>query len=306
MSSIKTDFKLVLAFAGIAIIWGTTYLGISIAVKTIPGWYVASIRQIIAATILLIYLIKTNSLKWVSPSYFFRQFLLAVFLIVIANGFTTLAEKTVPSGLAALINSASPLLVFVGSAVLGYQKPTWVGFLGIVLGMIGVVFLFRDGVSGLLIPEYRSGIILLGMAITGWAIGTIYSKKNTALSQGIFHDLFYQFSIAGILQFFLALQFSGKADVASWSTESMLATVYLAVFGSIGGFFCYNYALKRRSASDVSIVTYFNTIIALFLGWFLLDETITSDIVIASILIIGGVVVTNFPNYIKKKNVSAG
>lgn len=287
------DLKLFLAMAGVAIIWGTTYLGISLAVETIPGWYVTSIRQFLAAFILMFYLIYKNQLKWVSWKYFNRQFLLALFMVVVANGFTTLAEKTVPSGLAALVNSLSPILVFVASAALGYQKPTIKSFVGVLLGFLGVVFLFRDGVSGLFVPEYRTGVLLLGGAITGWTIGTIYTKRTNNQSQGIFLDLFYQFFIAGVVQLVLALN-TGNSNFEIWSLMSISATLYLAVFGSIVGFFCYNYALKRVSASEVSILTYFNTVIALFLGWLVLDEVITVDVMIATFLIIVGVFITNY------------
>ncbi|RYY10892.1 MAG: permease [Chitinophagaceae bacterium] len=290
----KPDLKLIGALSGVAILWGTTYLGIRIAVETIPGWYVASIRQFIAAFILFFFLLYSKQLRWVSFKYFWRQMLLSLLMIVMANGLTTLAEETIPSGLTALVNSASPLLVFIGSALMGYQKPSLKAFIGILLGLVGIVFLFRDGVAGLLNPEYRHGIILLSMAISGWAIGTIYAKRTHTSSEGIFLDLFYQFSMAGIFQFILALIFSGDAAVSTWSGESIAATIYLAVLGSIAGYFCYNYALKKVSASDVSILTYFNTVIALFLGWLVLNEPITQDIVIASALIILGVFITNY------------
>ncbi|RZL13509.1 MAG: permease [Pedobacter sp.] len=290
----KIDVKLLIALSGVAILWGTTYLGIRVAVETIPGWYVTAMRQALAASVLLVMLLYKGELKWHGGAYLFRQLLLSVLMIVIANGMTTLAEKTIPSGLTALINSISPLLVFVGSVAFGYQKPSLKGFIGIVMGLVGIVFLFRNGVSSLWNPEYRTGIIYLLIAITGWSVGTIYSKQSHKRSEGIFHDLFYQFTFSAVIQYILALLFSGDANVGSWSTESLFATGYLAIFGSILGYFCYNYALKKVSASDVSILTYFNTIIALFLGWLILDEVITKDILIAASLIILGVFITNY------------
>jgi len=82
--------------------------------------------------------------------------------------------------------------------------------------------------------------------------------------------------------------------VAQWSIHSWMAVVYLAVFGSIVGYFCYHYALKKVSATKVSVLTYFNTVIALFLGWLILDEVITADIIVATVLIILGVFITNY------------
>jgi drug/metabolite transporter (DMT)-like permease len=94
----KIDLKLILALFGVALIWGTTYLGIRIAVESIPAWYVTAIRQAVASLIILILLIKQKELKWIGWSSFKRQILLSILMVVIANGMTTVAEKTIPSG----------------------------------------------------------------------------------------------------------------------------------------------------------------------------------------------------------------
>lgn len=215
-------------------------------------------------------------------------------MVVVANGMTTVAEKTIPSGLTSLINATSPLLVFIGCVFLGIQKPSLKGFVGVFIGFLGIVFIFRDGINDLLEPGYRNGILSLVIAVSGWTIGTIYSKKHSGKPQYIFLNLFYQFVFSAIVQFGLALIFSGKADVDSWKTESILAAVYLAIFGSVLGYFCYHYALKKVSASEVSILTYFNTVIAIFLGWLILNEQVDVDLIVATALIIAGVFITNY------------
>ncbi|MCZ4223219.1 DMT family transporter [Pedobacter rhodius] len=290
----KIDLKLILALTGVALIWGTTYLGIRVAVESIPAWYVTAIRQTIASLIILIILIKQKELKWIGWSGFKRQILLSMLMVVIANGMTTVAEKTIPSGLTSLINATSPLLVFLGCVFLGIQKPSLKGFIGVFIGFLGIVFIFRDGISDLLEPGYRNGILSLVIAVSGWTIGTIYSKKHSGKPQYIFLNLFYQFIFSAIVQFGLALIFSGKADVGSWKTGSIFAAVYLAIFGSVLGYFCYHYALKKVSASEVSILTYFNTVIAIFLGWLILNEHVDLDLIVATILIIAGVFITNY------------
>ncbi|WP_316807265.1 DMT family transporter [Pedobacter agri] len=290
----KIDLKLILALSGVAIIWGTTYLGIRVAVESIPAWYVTAIRQTIASLIILIILIKQKELKWIGWSALKRQILLSILMVVVANGMTTVAEKTIPSGLTSLINATSPLLVFIGCVFLGIQKPSLKGFVGVFIGFLGIVFIFRDGINDLLEPGYRNGILSLVIAVSGWTIGTIYSKKHSGKPQYIFLNLFYQFVFSAIVQFGLALIFSGKADVDSWKTESIFAAVYLAIFGSVLGYFCYHYALKKVSASEVSILTYFNTVIAIFLGWLILNEHVDIDLIVATALIITGVFITNY------------
>jgi drug/metabolite transporter (DMT)-like permease len=122
----------------------------------------------------------------------------------------------------------------------------------------------------------------------------VYTKKHTHKSNNIALNLFYQFSIAAIVQLVLALIFSPNINTSLWSTRSIVATIYLAIFGSVIAFFCYHYALKRVTAIQVSILNYINTIIAVFLGWLLLNEVITFDFVIATLLIILGVFITNY------------
>ena len=288
------DLKLMLALMGVALIWGTTYLGIRVAVETIPAWFVTAIRQSIASIILLIVLLRKSELKWMGWPYLRRQMLVSLLMVVVANGLTTVAEETIPSGLTSLLNALSPLIVFLGSVLIGLQKPSLKGFLGVIIGFLGVAFIFRDGIGDLLDPNYKTGILALCLAITGWSAGTIYTKKYTHKSANIFLDLFYQFAFSAVVQLGLAFIFSGNTEVSAWSSNSLMAVVYLAVFGSVAGYFCYHYALKKISATKVSVLTYFNTVIALFLGWLILDEIITIDIVIATALIILGVFITNY------------
>jgi drug/metabolite transporter (DMT)-like permease len=176
----------------------------------------------------------------------------------------------------------------------GIQKPSWKGLIGTLLGFLGVIFIFRNGLEDLLDPNYKTGILFLSIAIICWSYGTIYSKKHTHKSNNIALNLFYQFSISSIIQLGLAIIFSSDTDVGSWSSRSIFALLYLAFFGSVLAFFCYHYALKRVTAIQVSILNYVNTIIALFLGWLLLDEVITIDLIIATLLIILGVFIINY------------
>lgn len=290
----KKDVKLIAALFAIAIVWGTTYLGIRIAVHTIPAWFVAGFRQVVASSILLSILLYKKEFKWIGWKSFGRQILVASLMVIVANGMTTVAEESIPSGLTSLLTALSPIIVFLGSLVFGLQKPSLKGFIGVIIGFSGVAFIFRDGIGDILDPNYKTGITYLAIAISGWAAGTIYTKKYAHKSNNIFLDLFYQFAYAAVAQLIIALLVSGDTDFNSWSWQSMAAVVYLGLFGSVIGFFCYNYALKRVSATEVSILSYFNTIIAIFLGWLILNETVTYDLLIATVLIILGVFITNY------------
>lgn len=290
----KKDVRLIIALFAIAIVWGTTYLGIRIAVHTIPAWFVAGLRQVVASSLLLAILLYRKEFKWIGWKSFGRQVLVASLMIIVANGMTTVAEESIPSGLTSLLTALSPIVVFLGSLIFGLQKPSVKGFIGVIIGFSGVAFIFRDGIGDILDPSYKTGITYLAIAILGWAAGTIYTKKYTHKSSNIFLDLFYQFAYAAVAQLIIASIVSPDIDFNSWSLESLGAIAYLGVFGSVVGFFCYNYALKKVSATEVSILSYFNTIIAIFLGWLILNETVTYDLLIATVLIILGVFITNY------------
>lgn len=290
----KPDFKLLFSLIIVGIVWGTTYLGIRVAVETIPPWFITSIRQGIAALIVLGILLYRKQLSWIGWDNLKFQLIPSLLMIVLANGFTTIAEQTVPSGLTSIMSALSPVIIFIGSILFGIQKPSWKGLIGVLLGFLGVVFIFRNGLGDILDPNYKTGMLFLSIAILSWSAGTVYSKKHTHKSNNIALNLFYQFTISSVIQFVLAFIFSSDTDVSSWSSRSILALLYLAVFGSVLAFFCYHYALKRVTAIQVSILNYVNTIIAVFLGWLLLDEVITTDFIIATALIILGVFIINY------------
>lgn len=294
MSNQKPDLKLIFSLVIVGIVWGTTYLGIRVAVESIPPWFITSIRQGIAALIVLGILIYKKQLSWIGWNNLKFQLIPSLLMIVIANGFTTIAEQSLPSGLTSIMSALSPVIIFIGGILFGIEKPNLKGIIGVLLGFLGVVFIFRNGLEDILDPNYKTGMLFLSIAIMSWSAGTVYSKKHTHKSNNIALNLFYQFSISSLIQFVLAFIFSSNSDVNTWSLRSISAVVYLAVFGSVLAFFCYHYALKKVSAVQVSILNYVNTIIAVFLGWLLLDEVITFDFIIATALIILGVFIINY------------
>jgi drug/metabolite transporter (DMT)-like permease len=293
--STKHDAKLVAALVSVAIFWGTTFLAIRIAVQSIPPWYVTGFRQLLAALIMVFVLLRKNQLSWLGWAYFGRQALVSSLMLVVANGMTTVAEQSIPSGLTSLLSALTPIFVFGASVVVGLQKLTIRGVFGVLIGFSGVAFIFRSGLHDLENPEYYMGVFYLLIAILGWTVGTISTKKRHNETTNIYQNLFYQFAFAGLVQLLLALVFSPeKQSFATWTLTSMAAVAYLAVFGSIVGYFSYHYALARVHASEVAILSYINTIIAVFLGWLVLGETVTFDIIIATALIILGVFITNY------------
>jgi len=296
--------KIIIAICIVAIVWGTIFLGIKIGVETVPPWFVAGFRQFLASLILLPILIYSKNLKWIGWKNFRVQIILASLMLIGANGLTTVAEKELTSSLTSLISALSPVFIFIGSIIIGMEKFTIRTLIGLLMGFSGILFIFWDGINDLMIPEYRNGLLILILAIFCWASGTIYTKKLHVQNNNLFLNLFYQFAWSGIVQLIFAVTFYDKIDVSAWSVKSISAIIYLAIFGSVLAFFAYNYLLKTLLPTQVSMLSYVNTIISIFLSWLILGEVISEKFIVATFLIISGVFIINYrPGMFKQQKI---
>lgn len=286
--------KLYLALFCVAFFWGTTFLGIRIGIETIPPFLLAGIRNLISGFIIFFYLLVQRKLEPINPRQFLRAFILALLMIVIANGFTTYSEKYITSGLASLISTLSPFFVLILNLILGNEKLSIKTTLGIFLGMFGIFLIYQNSISDLLNPEYRQGVFAILLAVLSWAIGTIITKKGSNNSLSMLMNVSVQMLIAGIILTGIQLSITPTISTENWSLRSVFAMIYLAVFGSVVGYVAYSYLMTQMSSTKVSVLSYVNVVVALFLGWLILDETITSRIILAASLIIGGVFIVNY------------
>ncbi len=286
--------KLYLALFCVAFFWGTTFLGIRIGVETIPPFLLAGIRNLIAGSIIFFYLVYQKQLERVNGRQFLRAFVLAILMIVLANGLTTYAEKFINSGLASLISTLSPFCVLVLNLILGHEKLSVKTVIGIVLGMFGIFLIYQSSLADLLIPEYRQGIFAMLFAILAWAIGTIMTKKGSNNSLTMLMNVCVQMLIAGVVLIAVQFYLSPEISVESWSARSVYAMIYLAIFGSVVGYVAFSYLISQLPSTKVTVLSYVNVVVALFLGWLVLDEVITSRIILSATLIISGVIIVNY------------
>lgn len=286
--------KLYLALFCVAFFWGTTFLGIRIGVETIPPFILAGIRNLISGSIIFIYLYSQKKLEKVSPRQFLRAFILSILMIVLANGLTTYAEKYITSGLASLISTFTPFCVLILNLIFGYEKLSIKTVVGILLGMFGIFLIYQSSLTDLLIPEYRHGIFAILLAILAWAIGTIFMKRGSENSLTMLMNVCVQMLIAGVVLTAIQFYFTPDISTATWSSRSVFAMIYLALFGSVVGYVAFSYLITQLPSTKVVVLSYINLVVALFLGWLILDEKITSQIIVATIFIISGVVIVNF------------
>lgn len=282
---------IVLAFAAIYTIWGTTYLAIRIAVETIPPFLMAGTRFLLAGIMAYAFLRargvpNPKRLEWRSAA------VIGAFLLVGGNGFVTWSEQQVPSGIAALVVATVPLWITLFDwLAFKRTRPTTKMVSGLVLGFIGLGLLIGPNLSGGATAISGLSWMILFLAPILWSVGSLYSRGAT-MPANTFMSTAMEMLAGGLLLMIAGLVTGevSQLNVAVISTRSLLAMLYLTVFGSIVALTAYVWLLKNVHATRVATYTYVNPIIALFLGWLILSEPITTQTVVAVVIIILGVI----------------
>lgn len=291
MTSQHTRWSVLAAFAAVYFIWGSTYLAIRFAIETIPPFLMASVRFIIAGTLLYAWTRLRGAPK-PTPSQWRSAFIIGSALLLIGNGTVSWAEKVVPSGITALLTTMSPLWFVVIEWLQTRSKPGIEMIIGLILGTVGMVALVDPAqlVGGDQVNLIGAGTIFL--ASIAWVWGSLYSRR-AELPPSPFLAIAMEM-LAGaallLLASFALGEFS-ELHLASISMRSIFALMYLTVFGSMIAFTSYVWLLRVSSPSLVSTHAYVNPVVAVFLGWLLADEPINGRIFIASVVIISAVAI---------------
>jgi len=300
--------SLIAGFAAIYIIWGSTYLGIRIVVETVPAFLMASVRFLVAGLIVAGFIALTRGFKATAKQWRDNA-IIGGFLCLGGNGLVSWAEVKVPSGIATLIISAGPVfIVLMDWAVHAFFKdgkrgnrPTALTFVGLALGFIGLAILVGPDVLatgvGSLDPWRVLG--LLG-ATFFWGVGMIIMRyvRNPAepfTASGIQ-------MICGSGWLFVASLLTGELshfDPGAISSRSVVAWIYLVIFGSLIGFSTFTWLMKHSTPAKVSTYAYVNPIVAVFLGWLVLHEPVSPRIFVAAAIIIAGVAIITVAKTIK-------
>jgi drug/metabolite transporter (DMT)-like permease len=258
------------ALAAVCVLWGTTYLGIRISLESLPPLYLIAIRYTISGTILIV------ACKLAGTTLPGRRELLLTALygavcIGIGNGFLAIAEVWVPSGLAALFYTTAPFwMVGLDALLPGGRKPMAGTLGGLVTGLAGVVFLvlpaaLREGFRG----GTFTGFLVLQLSAVGWVAGSLLQRRVVTRAKPVVIGAVQQLA-AGLVMFVPAAIFERAPHAVS--TRSLLAIGYLVVFGSLIGFTAFIYSMVRLPVAIVSVYTFVNPIVAVFLGWLFFRE----------------------------------
>ena len=289
-----------LSLAAICLIWGTTFLGIRIGVKEFPPFLFAGIRQICAGILVILIMVIFQNEKIPDLKHIGRMSLLGFFMLTLGNGLVTKAEVFVDSGIAAIICSIMPILVIVINLFLNWKdKPNLLIILGTIIGLSGIILVFRENLSSFANPNYTEGIMLIFLATLSWAAGSLVAKRFNQ-STNLFMNAGLQMFFGGVWCLPLSFLFDNLTAIP-WSASVFYSLGYLAIAGSALAYVLYFYAITHLPMTVASLYSYINPLVAVILGWFVLDEKLNFWIFIAFLITITGIYMVNRGQQVKSK-----
>lgn len=290
----NTNTKAYLALFFICIVWGTTYLVIRIAVLHCPSFLFAGIRQVLSGIIIMTSGFLMSKRIDLSKSNLMHQALVGFLLITVGNGLVSWGEMHIPSGVAALICSLMPIVsVLINLVISKKEKINLQISIGMMLGFLGVALIFRNDIGNISNRAYLLGAIATLVATSSWSLGSIINKKKAAHINPLFNSGLQLF-FGGSMLFVCSPFIDDYHNLHFFQKEVIGSLAYLILFGSVLAYSAYMYALKELPVGVVALYAYVNPLVAVVLGYFILNEPLNWFTVIAFITIVTGVYIVNY------------
>ena len=288
----KEKRKAYIALALVSFFWGTTYLAAKISAAHIPGLFVAGVRQFVSGTILVGYFLSIGY-KLPDKRSFLKIAIQGVLLLCISQGLLTWSLEFIDSGIAAIIAGLVPMLVALFSILLlRFARFTPLMIVGLVIGFGGIITIFYEHFAQLVNSEYALGIGLALTATTSWAFGTVFASRYKPKTEIMF-SVGWQLLIAGCIML-VVCGISGKyTNLMEAHADALWALLYLVLIGSLLTYSAYVFAVSKLPPTQVSVYAYINPIVAIFLGWLVLHESMSINVVTGTAITLGGVWLVN-------------
>ncbi len=280
------------ALGAVCIIWGTTYLALRIGVTQFPPFLFSMIRFLIAGPILVVFMLTAGKASWPDKKTLINQAICGFLMITLGISVVGWSEMYISSSVAAVICSVMPIwTILINLIVSKDERPNWLIVLGAVTGLSGIVMIFGEHLTEFSDSNYRTGIVLIFMANLSWAIGSIWIKKKNHNSNP-FLNAGLQMLFGGVLLIPFSLVLDDYSSI-HWSAEVIYSLIYMILVGSVAAYACYSYAIKKLPMTIVSLYAYINPIVAVILGWMILNEKLNTRIGIAILVTIAGIYFVN-------------
>jgi len=280
-------FRVAVAFGLVYVFWGSTYLGIRIAIEHIGPELMTGVRFPVAGIIMLVACALTGRRVAISGREFVRQGIIGALLLSVSNVTLAWAEQYIRTGLASLLVASIPVWFLVlDTWILRGERLSARGLVGLALGLVGTVVLLWPKLvapTGGRRMELFASVCLIASSFV-WAVGSVLSRRWQG-SMDAFTATGWQMSIGGFLNLGIAFLL-GEPAKAQWTMRGLGAIAYLVVFGSLVGYTAYIWLLKNVPTSKVGTYAYVNPVIAVFLGWYFLGERVDGYIMAGTAIII--------------------
>lgn len=284
--------KRIAALLAVYVIWGSTYLAIRVVIETMPPFLSASVRFLLGGS-LFYFWARLRGARRPTLTQWRSAAIVGGLLFLGGNGIVVWAEQWLASGMVAMLIAAEPLVI---ALLLGFwpgesNRPGWRTYLALTVGLAGAVLLALSGgvISEDPGPWFAPWMVML--ATVSWGVGSLYGRDAPAPENPFLRTGMQMFA-GGVWLGLMGLardELTGL-DPSTFSTASIVAFFYLMIFGSMVAFGAYSWLLRTTHATVVSTYAYVNPVIAVFLGWLLVDEPVDGKTLIASALILGAVV----------------
>ncbi len=281
--------RVVLAFAAVYLLWGSTYLAIRFGVETIPPFLMAGLRHLTAGLLLFAWL-RLRGTPRPQARHWRSAAIIGGMLLLGGNGLVTWAEQRVPSGLAALIVASVPIWMTVLDGLQRRERPHGVVVAGLAMGLGGIVLLVAPGrfAGGSRVDPLGAAALLTAALL--WAVGSLHSRRVPLPSSTLLATAMEMIAGGAILLVVSALAREWQGvSLAAVSARSLFALGYLIVAGSLLGFTAYIFLLGATTPARVSTYAYVNPLVAVFLGWLFAGESVTLRTGLAALVIVAAV-----------------
>lgn len=276
-----------------SIVWGSTWVVSKNLVATIPPLQMASVRQFIAGVLLLSYFLFFKKMPLPNLQQFLWLIMMAFLCFVFANGVSTLGVKYIPSGLASLIGALYPLSVYLlQSLFFNQRKFNLAILLGLVLGLIGISFVFIESATHNVGSNYLLGIGLSLFAMLSWSLGTIFIARNK-LKMNSYYATGWQMFISSFVLLLLSFTVEQPISFGAFTVIDWIQLFYLVIFGSIIAFLAFIYSNKVLSPSIASLYAYINPFVAMIIAFIFLKEPLTINLLWGAAITLIGVYLVN-------------
>ena len=288
----KENLLAYLALAAVCVIWGTTYLGLRIGVSQFPPFLFSIIRFLTAGPILIGLMLTIGKAEWPDKKVLWNQAVGGLLMVTLGISMVGWAEVYISSGVAAIICSMMPIwTVLINVFITKDEKPNWLIVLGLITGLTGIVMIFGEHLAEFSNAHYLTGIILTFAANLCWAIGSIWIKKKNSTSNP-FLNAGIQMLFGGLFLIPFSLLLDDYTRI-QWASSLIYSLTYMSLIGSVAAYACYSYAIKKLPMTIASLYAYINPIVAVMLGWLILNEKLNTQIAIAIFITVAGIYIVN-------------